>query len=225
MNRLVWAARTVLAKIAASPAFRGAHRPRLPAKPVTSPPSNNNCFFPTLTQYINPRRPEGTTSAFAFSFLRPVNKVYPQITHQTVHRQLRRQSPVATPCSAIRLMAVPHNILPPIGNVTSAPALSNNAMGRMSPAAGQLDSNADIMTRPQPTQAPQTQDPLRRPPAPPLDTMRAYRACLNCRNRKSKCDLDINGGRPVSSALCLRLLFGSFESFDIASVLVGMINT
>ncbi|PMD27036.1 hypothetical protein NA56DRAFT_667506 [Hyaloscypha hepaticicola] len=26
--------------------------------------------------------------------------------------------------------------------------------------------------------------------------MRAYRACLNCRNRKSKCDLDINGGRP-----------------------------
>ncbi|KAH8587710.1 hypothetical protein B0O99DRAFT_526359 [Bisporella sp. PMI_857] len=26
--------------------------------------------------------------------------------------------------------------------------------------------------------------------------MRAYRACLNCRGRKSKCDLDINGGRP-----------------------------
>ncbi|KAG9245482.1 hypothetical protein BJ878DRAFT_501274 [Calycina marina] len=37
--------------------------------------------------------------------------------------------------------------------------------------------------------------PVRRPPLP-LDTMRAYRACLNCRNRKSKCDLDINGGRP-----------------------------
>ncbi|KAG9237315.1 hypothetical protein BJ875DRAFT_165068 [Amylocarpus encephaloides] len=35
-----------------------------------------------------------------------------------------------------------------------------------------------------------------RPPPPPLDSMRAYRACLNCRNRKSKCDLDINGGRP-----------------------------
>ncbi|POS85261.1 hypothetical protein EPUL_003434 [Erysiphe pulchra] len=30
----------------------------------------------------------------------------------------------------------------------------------------------------------------------PLDTMRAYRACLNCRNRKSKCDLDINQGKP-----------------------------
>lgn len=28
------------------------------------------------------------------------------------------------------------------------------------------------------------------------DTMRAYRACLNCRNRKSKCDLDLNQGRP-----------------------------
>lgn len=33
--------------------------------------------------------------------------------------------------------------------------------------------------------------------APP-DAMRAYRACLNCRNRKSKCDLDGNAGRPVS---------------------------
>ncbi|TQS37170.1 hypothetical protein Golomagni_02364 [Golovinomyces magnicellulatus] len=28
------------------------------------------------------------------------------------------------------------------------------------------------------------------------DAMRAYRACLNCRNRKSKCDLDLNQGRP-----------------------------
>lgn len=37
----------------------------------------------------------------------------------------------------------------------------------------------------------------KRPP-PPLDTMRAYRACLNCRGRKSKCDLDVNQGRPVS---------------------------
>lgn len=37
----------------------------------------------------------------------------------------------------------------------------------------------------------------KRPPPPPLDTMRAYRACLNCRGRKSKCDLDINQGRPV----------------------------
>ncbi|KAH7305103.1 hypothetical protein BKA65DRAFT_416023, partial [Rhexocercosporidium sp. MPI-PUGE-AT-0058] len=26
--------------------------------------------------------------------------------------------------------------------------------------------------------------------------MRAYRACLHCRNRKSKCDLDPNGGKP-----------------------------
>ncbi|PBP16990.1 C6 zinc finger domain-containing protein [Diplocarpon rosae] len=29
-----------------------------------------------------------------------------------------------------------------------------------------------------------------------LDTMRAYRACLHCRNRKSKCDLDPNQGKP-----------------------------
>jgi hypothetical protein len=46
--------------------------------------------------------------------------------------------------------------------------------------------------------APVAGAPSSRPPPPPLDTMRAYRACLNCRNRKSKCDLDINGGRPVS---------------------------
>jgi hypothetical protein len=43
--------------------------------------------------------------------------------------------------------------------------------------------------------------PPSRPPPPPLDSMRAYRACLNCRNRKSKCDLDINAGRPVSCGL------------------------
>lgn len=30
------------------------------------------------------------------------------------------------------------------------------------------------------------------------DPMRAYRACIHCRNRKTKCTLDINGGRPVS---------------------------
>jgi hypothetical protein len=41
----------------------------------------------------------------------------------------------------------------------------------------------------------------------PLDQMRAYRACLNCRNRKSKCDLDINQGRPVSGFVYLGCLF------------------
>jgi hypothetical protein len=30
------------------------------------------------------------------------------------------------------------------------------------------------------------------------DPMRAYRACLHCRSRKTKCTLDMNGGRPVS---------------------------
>ncbi|RFU30390.1 hypothetical protein B7463_g5935, partial [Scytalidium lignicola] len=38
--------------------------------------------------------------------------------------------------------------------------------------------------------------PRTRSTALPLDAMRAYRACLNCRNRKCKCDLAINGGRP-----------------------------
>jgi hypothetical protein len=31
-----------------------------------------------------------------------------------------------------------------------------------------------------------------------LDAMRAYRACLHCRSRKTKCNLDVNGGKPVS---------------------------
>lgn len=30
------------------------------------------------------------------------------------------------------------------------------------------------------------------------DPMRAYRACLHCRIRKTKCNLDANNGRPVS---------------------------
>ena len=45
----------------------------------------------------------------------------------------------------------------------------------------------------------------RKPPVP-LDQMRAYRACLNCRNRKSKCDLDINQGRPVSANCFLQVM-------------------
>jgi hypothetical protein len=43
-------------------------------------------------------------------------------------------------------------------------------------------------------------------PAAPVsapDPMRAYRACIHCRNRKTKCTLDINGGRPVSLACLL----------------------
>jgi hypothetical protein len=84
-------------------------------------------------------------------------------------------------------MAGPQNMLPPLGvglaNVTSAPSLPP----MMPPASlNQL------------SQPPLTQVPPSRAPPPPLDTMRAYRACLNCRNRKSKCDLDINQGRPVS---------------------------
>ena len=33
--------------------------------------------------------------------------------------------------------------------------------------------------------------------AMPEDPMRAYRACLHCRGRKTKCNLEANGGRPV----------------------------
>jgi hypothetical protein len=89
-------------------------------------------------------------------------------------------------------MSGQHNILPPMGsnvNITSAPSMGINVMN---PVQGQNQiSNAG----PQTGSAQQSQG---RPLPPPLDTMRAYRACLNCRNRKSKCDLDLNGGRPVS---------------------------
>ena len=34
------------------------------------------------------------------------------------------------------------------------------------------------------------------------DVMRAYRACLHCRSRKTKCNLDANNGKPVCISLC-----------------------
>ena len=58
----------------------------------------------------------------------------------------------------------------------------------------------------------------KRPPPPPLDTMRAYRACLNCRGRKSKCDLDINQGRPV------RLVSIPSPTLSYAITLVGSLT-
>lgn len=33
------------------------------------------------------------------------------------------------------------------------------------------------------------------------DVMRAYRACLHCRSRKTKCNLDANNGKPVCISL------------------------
>ncbi|PMD30115.1 hypothetical protein L207DRAFT_520500 [Hyaloscypha variabilis F] len=82
------------------------------------------------------------------------------------------------------------NMLPPIGNVTGGP----NMPPLMHPST---PHNADPMGQHgQPGSAPTSAAPPSRPPPPPVDTMRAYRACLNCRNRKSKCDLDFNQGRP-----------------------------
>lgn len=48
-----------------------------------------------------------------------------------------------------------------------------------------------------------------------LDSMRAYRACLNCRNRKSKCDLDPNGGKPVSRIISLPSMVFAIEHLII----------
>jgi hypothetical protein len=79
----------------------------------------------------------------------------------------------------------PHSMVPPVasGDVnihTPSPIIRN-------PMAGPA-SNAD-------------DPPASSRPHPASDPMRAYRACLNCRNRKSKCDLDVNGGRPVSTCV------------------------
>ena len=92
----------------------------------------------------------------------------------------------------------PQNMLPPIGQVTSVPNMPP-LMHPMTPQnAGPMRRHAQIGSAPNVVHSAVAAAPPSRPPPPPLDTMRAYRACLNCRNRKSKCDLDINGGRPVS---------------------------
>lgn len=87
---------------------------------------------------------------------------------------------------------VPHNILPPIATGASVNIMSTPSMGIdvMNPVPGQPQNRV-----PDPT--PQNGAEPHRPGPAPLDSMRAYRACLNCRNRKSKCDLDLNAGRPV----------------------------
>ncbi|KAL2073889.1 hypothetical protein VTL71DRAFT_11215 [Oculimacula yallundae] len=78
---------------------------------------------------------------------------------------------------------------------------SNNPMLPPLGAPGNPISNSSIPNM----SAPNTMSPLMNGPSsqvqggpsqPPVDAMRAYRACLHCRNRKSKCDLDPNGGRP-----------------------------
>jgi hypothetical protein len=92
-------------------------------------------------------------------------------------------------------------MLPPIGQVTNVP----NMPPMMHPITPQnadpmrQHAQAQIGSAPNVAHTAVAAAPPSRPPPPPLDTMRAYRACLNCRNRKSKCDLDINGGRPVSA--------------------------
>ena len=92
----------------------------------------------------------------------------------------------------------PQNMLPPIGQVTSVPNMPP-LMHPMTPQnADPMRQHAQIGSAPNVVHSAVAAAPPSRPPPPPLDTMRAYRACLNCRNRKSKCDLDINGGRPVS---------------------------
>lgn len=74
---------------------------------------------------------------------------------------------------------------------------------KMEPASSAPASNGDIMEEVgtgkdagKLKQAPSTSAA-----AAALDAMRAYRACLHCRSRKTKCNLDVNGGKPVSVTL------------------------
>ena len=125
-----------------------------------------------------------------------------------------RQSPAAAPgypAGPSDDMASPLITLPPL---SSSGSNGSSTPGIMVPVTVQHSLNAGSMGRPhlslpQPQPHPQPQPQLsrttshdtpQRPQPPPLDQMRAYRACLNCRNRKSKCDLDVNGGRPASGA-------------------------
>ncbi|CZT09159.1 uncharacterized protein RCO7_04039 [Rhynchosporium graminicola] len=72
-----------------------------------------------------------------------------------------------------------HPILPPFG--TSANPNS------VAPYKTPLEENGPVSHGAR-SQSAQNRDPA--------DPMRAYRACLHCRNRKSKCDLEPNNGRP-----------------------------
>ena len=51
----------------------------------------------------------------------------------------------------------------------------------------------------------------------PLDSMKVYRACVNCRGRKNRCDLDPNSGRLVS--LVISYDTSSFSSFALWDLL------
>lgn len=85
---------------------------------------------------------------------------------------------------------------PPIGSDANGNALklfSSPGINAMDSREGQ-DADQPQNAGPQPGSRPV--------PLPLADTMRAYRACLNCRNRKSRCDLDPNGGKPVSRLFC-----------------------
>lgn len=101
------------------------------------------------------------------------------------------------------------HMLPPLGatgNITSAPnanqsgsPLMNNGNGN---GNGQSQAQNQGQDQSQFTQESGTANSGRsnvtpQPGEKPFDAMRAYRACLHCRNRKSKCDLDPNGGKPV----------------------------
>ncbi|KAG4443349.1 hypothetical protein IFR05_001138 [Cadophora sp. M221] len=81
--------------------------------------------------------------------------------------------------------SAPNNMSPLINGPPSQPHPQAGGSGHAEGGIGQsaAQSNTQTNVTPQPTEK-------------PFDAMRAYRACLHCRNRKSKCDLDPNGGKP-----------------------------
>jgi len=104
-------------------------------------------------------------------------------------------------------MSGQHNTNVPLGPSSNASITREPTMGNlMNPVSTDMSTTG-------------TATPVKKVP-PPLDTMRAYRACLNCRSRKSKCDLDINGGRPVS-----QIQNSFFCVFSFSSVVTALHET
>jgi hypothetical protein len=140
-----------------------------------------------------------TQSQYSFNLHYYRQQQYMRRARQSPSIRTAKQAPAPPPVQPIMSGAGPQNMLPPIGNVTSA----SNILPLMNPSPPQTADPMRQLAAPAPNAgigsvAHAVGAPPSRPPQPPLDNMRAYRACLNCRNRKSKCDLDINGGRPVS---------------------------
>lgn len=153
--------------------------------------SHSGTVLPPIGGIMNPplhvnRLPSSTLSAILPP--PPLNLASTTTSNADDHRR-QQQQPLQP--SGHNITAPPRGLNPPFpsSNTTSF--------------VGSGSQQQQMMAEAPPV--PQTQG---KPPPPPLDSMRAYRACINCRSRKSKCDLEINQGRPVSGFSFFYAYFG-----------------